>query len=104
MFDKKRRYSFRKGLPKKAISTQYFTFRYGEKGSEIGRNAVVVSKKVFKSAVDRNKIKRKVLSLLKENMGEKIDSYDIVVYLKPQQGDFDNELLEKHIIESINKI
>lgn len=104
MFEKERRYSFKKGLPKKVISTPYFTLRYGDTGDDKGTNAVVVSKKVSKKAVTRNKIKRRILSVLKEHLGEKEDRLDIVIYTKPQINEAADDLLEQTIIESINKI
>lgn len=102
MFEKEKRYSFKQGLPKKVIPTPYFTFRYGDAKSETGTNAVVVSKKVSKKAVTRNRIKRKTLAILKDELGEK--NYDIVIYIKPQKEQIDDRLLEKYLKEVIEKI
>ncbi len=104
MFEKEKRYSFRQGLPKKVIPTPYFTFRFADAKTESGTNAVVVSKKVSKKAVVRNKIKRKALAVLKESLAQKEQSYDIVIYIKPQKEEFDNDLLEKYLKECIEKI
>lgn len=104
MFEKEKRFSFRQGLPKKVISTPYFTLRFGSKKSETGTNAVVVSKKVSKKAVIRNKIKRKFLSVLKENLGEKQELYDIVIYVRPMPENLDEKVYEDLLIESLKKI
>lgn len=104
MFEKEKRFSFKQGLPKKVISTPYFSLRFGNKKSEIGTIAVVVSKKVSKKAVIRNKIKRKFLSILKESLGEKSELYDIVIYVKPHSLDLDDNVYEKLLKESLEKI
>lgn len=104
MFEKEKRFSFRQGLPKKVISTPYFTLRFGNKKSEIGTNAVVVSKKVSKKAVVRNKIKRKFLSILKENLKKGHEEYDIVIYVRPMPEDLEENIYKKMLIESLEKI
>lgn len=104
MFEKEKRFSFKQGLPKKVISTPFFSLRFDNAMSSSGTNAVVVSKKVSKKAVTRNRIKRKTLSVLKNNLGEKEKKYDIVIYIKPYKGDMNETLLEKSLIESIQKI
>lgn len=104
MFEKEKRFSFKQGLPRKVISTPYFSLRYGPKKSDLGTNAVVVSKKVSKKAVVRNKIKRKILAILKENLGEKQDEVDLVIYVRPLPESLEDSVLEKSLIESIEKI
>ena len=104
MFEKEKRFTFRQGLPKKVISTPYFTLRFGNRKSEIGTNAVVVSKKVSKKAVIRNKIKRKFLSVLKQNLKERHEDYDIVIYVRPIPEDIDENIYINLLKESLEKI
>jgi len=104
MFEKEKRFSFKQGLPRKVISTPYFSLRFGPKKNDLGTNAVVVSKKVSKKAVIRNKIKRKVVAVLKENLKEKLDENDIVIYMRPIPEGVSDSMLEKLLIDSIEKI
>ncbi len=104
MFEKEKRYSFKQGLPKKAISTPYFTIRFGKSLAQSGTYAVVVSKKVSKKAVLRNKIKRRVLACLKENLSEKQEKVDLVIYIKPQIIELDEVQMDESIKETIIKI
>jgi ribonuclease P protein component len=104
MFEKEKRFSFKQGLPKKVINTPYFSLRFDHKKSDTGTIAVVVSKKVSKKAVIRNRIKRKFLSVLKETLREKQEFYDIVIYVRPYPMDLDERILEKLIKESLEKI
>lgn len=46
------------------------------------RVAVVVSKKVLKSAVGRNKMRRRVYDILRRAMPSFTDTYDVVVIVK----------------------
>lgn len=104
MFEKEKRFSFKQGLPKKVISTPYFSLRFGLTKSDTGTVAVVVSKKVSKKAVIRNKIKRKFISVLKENLKEKQELYDIVIYVRPTPENVQDNIIEKLIKESLEKI
>jgi len=104
MFEKEKRYSFKKGLPRKAISTPYFTLRYGAASGDTGTNAVVVSKKVSKKAVTRNQIKRKILNILRQHLAEKNDTIDLVIYVRPQIIGIEDAQIENVLKESISKI
>ncbi|HVT00779.1 MAG TPA: ribonuclease P protein component [Patescibacteria group bacterium] len=100
MFPKKSRYSFKEGLPRKVISFPSFSLRF-EKNDIGARIAVVVSKKVDKSAVARNSIKRKFLDLLKENGAQDL-SYSLVFYLR--RNALENDMLSGEIKEALNKL
>jgi len=67
----------------------------------LAKRAVVVSKKVSKKAVVRNKIKRKVLSYLEEYLGDQ--TFDVVVYIKPALNDVKEEKIESVIKDAIIK-
>jgi len=102
MFGKEKRYSFRKGLPKKVFSTPYFTLRYGKVEGNLAKRAVVVSKKVSKKSVIRNKIKRKILVLLEEYLEDK--EFDVVVYVKPSITEAEEDLIINTIKDAASKI
>jgi ribonuclease P protein component len=50
----------------KTIKTNYFLLKYRTNEENIVRVSVVASKKIFKTAVLRNKVKRKFKAILKE--------------------------------------
>ncbi len=73
---------------------KYFLFRY-VKNEGIPRFAVSVSKKVSKSAVDRNKIRRRVYCSVRKLINETQDGYKIIIFVKSG--------IEKLNIEEISK-
>jgi ribonuclease P protein component len=50
----------------KSVKTDFFLLKYKNNEEKTSRVSVVASKKIFKTAVSRNKIKRKFKSILKE--------------------------------------
>lgn len=64
----------------KAVRSQYFTIKYVPNSRrKHPRFSVVVSKKVIKSAVGRNRIRRRVYEYVRTHMGELTGVYDIVI-------------------------
>ncbi|OGH15880.1 MAG: hypothetical protein A3C30_03570 [Candidatus Levybacteria bacterium RIFCSPHIGHO2_02_FULL_40_18] len=89
MLPKEHRFSFKKGLPNKAKSFPSFTLRYGKNREGGLKTAVVVSKKVHKKAVIRNKIKRKLLRMLSDKI-DKSRAVNLVFYIKRRALDIAN--------------
>lgn len=58
--------------------TGYFTCKIVKNRRHHSRLAVVVSKKTHKSAVGRNRIRRRVYSILEKEIPKLNDTYDIV--------------------------
>lgn len=100
MFAKQFRFSFKNKLPKNTLNSQSFSVRY-EKNEEGLRVAVVVSKKVDKRAVIRNKIKRKILAAVRKEI-ETSAPINLVFYAK--QGAASVENLENEVQDAIKKI
>lgn len=88
MFSKKQRFTFGRQLPKNIFQSKSFTLRYGE--NEVGlKVGVVVSKKVDKRAVARNKIKRLITEAVRVNI--KIERpLNLVFYAKKEAVDNSN--------------
>ena len=64
----------------KAVRSQLFTIKYVPNGRRAHpRVAVVISKKVIKSAVGRNRVRRRLYEYLRTNTERLNDTYDIVV-------------------------
>ena len=83
MFEKKLRFPFKKGTPKTSVNSSQFLLKYGQNKLNHARFAVVVSKKIDKRATARNKIRRRVISLIKK-IFEKELSFDFVFILRKE--------------------
>lgn len=81
MLNKDRRYSFRKGVPKKSIVATTCMLRY-QPNPEGPKVAVVVSKKVDKKAVVRNRLKRRFYHIVEEILHENVIPFDVVFFLR----------------------
>ncbi|HUA13571.1 MAG TPA: ribonuclease P protein component [Candidatus Sulfotelmatobacter sp.] len=63
-----------------SVRGQYLSLRYGQRKNRPYRVAVVVAKKVNKSAVKRNRIRRRIYEIVRQyNLKDEID-YIITVY------------------------
>lgn len=100
MLAKQNRFSFKNKLPKQILNSQSFSVRYDQNDEGL-KVAVVVSKKVDKRAVVRNRIKRVIL----ESVRKKLDmntNLNIVFYAKKQSAE--NSSLGKEVQDTINKV
>jgi ribonuclease P protein component len=71
------RYLYRNG---KSSSTKQFSVKYNHNPKRVhSRFAVVVSKKIFKSAVKRNRVRRRLFETVRLQLDEIKPSYDIVI-------------------------
>lgn len=71
------RYVYSKG---KAVRSQLCTIKYTpNKHREFPRFAVVISKKVIKSAIGRNRVRRRIFEYLRINTQQLSSPFDIVV-------------------------
>ena len=52
------------------------------------RSAIVVSKKVDKRAVVRNRLRRQITEILRENFAEIARPVDVVIYVRPKIKNF----------------
>lgn len=104
MFEKRLRFPFKKGMPKTNLSSTQFLLRYGQNNLNHARFAVVVSKKIDKKATSRNKIKRRVISVIKKVWGKELPFDFVFIVRKEISSDIsliENEL--KKIRGQINK-
>ena len=85
MFEKRLRFPFKKGMPKTSVNSPQFLLKYGQNNLSHARFAVVVSKKIDKKATGRNKIKRRVVSLIKK-VFEKELPFDFVFIVRKEIG------------------
>lgn len=102
MFAKSHRFSFKKGIPKRIYQTPMLVIRYDKNEQSRFECAVVVGKKVDKRAVVRNKIKRQLVSIIKEILGD--EPYTIIVYAKKHIYDTSFETKRDELIQSFKAI
>lgn len=70
-------YVYRQG---KTLRTKYFSIKYAPNSRrDTYRVAVVVSKKVSKSAPTRNQIRRRLYELVRVELGDKLSNLDLVI-------------------------
>lgn len=85
------------------FSSPLFNLRISDNGEEVSRFGLVVSKKISKSAVARNKIKRSLRIAIENNL-EKISSgKNIIIIAKKEFVDAEKEVLGEKFIEVIKK-
>ena len=81
----KRKFRLPKGVKfdnNRLISTSFFTIKTKENGLFFNRFSTIVSKKIDKRAVVRNRIKRLISSCIKELCDNLKQGYDMIVIAK----------------------
>ncbi|HSX41112.1 MAG TPA: ribonuclease P protein component [Candidatus Saccharimonadales bacterium] len=63
-------------------SVGVMTIKFHKNGQDFSRVAIVVSKKVSKKAVVRNKIRRRISGVLEDKWGTVAGGYDIVMVVR----------------------
>src|SRR5690349_19629783 len=102
MLRKTNRFSFRKGVPKKVLQTPFFVLRYDVSPDKILHLAVVVSKKVDKRAVGRNKLKRKIVSFVQALVSIETQK-NIVIFVKKQILEINDEQIKLELEKALNQ-
>lgn len=96
------RYLYRNG---KIIRTPELTLRYIENSHRVhSRYTVIVSKKVLKSAVKRNRIRRRIYEIIRKENIHTQPSFDIAISIfSPNLLEVSHEELRKKIISLFKK-
>lgn len=101
MLSKKYRLSIKERLKKpQFLNLEFFKIIKGENALSYLRFAVVVSKKISKKAVIRNRIKRIIYGILEKEKLENKKTQDLVIILKPNILEKDR----KNLVSEIKKI
>ena len=66
------------------VPTPLFNLKISKNNSEFSRFGFVISKKVSSSAVVRNSAKRKIRSIIEENLSHVPAGFDLAFYLKKE--------------------
>jgi ribonuclease P protein component len=93
------RYVYRNGLISKS---RFITLKSVKDKKSISRIAVVVSKKILKSAVGRNRIRRRIYEIIRNIMPELNDFYDIALIVNSSEvRTIEQKELHKIILEQL---
>ncbi len=87
---------------KKTVSRQsnFFAVKIRENGLSFSRFGAVIGKKVHKSAVRRNKIKRAIFNFIRLNKYHEAPGKDILIIVSPAAS----QLIRKGIKEELKKV
>ena len=77
--------------------SDFFIIKKSDNNLAFSRFGVVISKKVSKSAVSRNKIKRIIFDFIRLNKAYEISGRDIVINVLPLAAKLKKEEIEKEI-------
>lgn len=90
------RYVFKNG---RTIRSRFIVVRYLENPRrQHSRLAVIVSKKVHKRAVRRNRIRRRVYEIVRHNLSQHAQVYDIAIIItSPETDSMSHQDLSQHI-------
>jgi ribonuclease P protein component len=80
-----------------------FSIRHLVNDLENPRIAVVVSNKVSKRAIVRNKIKRRIRAVVKNNLADVSDNYDVIISALPPSVDVDYDTLKVELINALKQ-
>lgn len=80
-----------------------FVLRFTKTKKENNCFAIVVSTKISKKAVQRNKIRRRVYEIIRLNLEQIKKSYNLVFFVKKGVLELEYQEIEKEILYLLNK-
>lgn len=92
---------FKKG---RFFGTKFLIFKYMANGLLETRVGFVVGTKVSKSAVKRNRLKRRLREIFRLNLDKIKPGFDISVITRPGAADMEYGDLEKDVIFALKKV
>lgn len=84
--------------------TRLFMMRADKPGTEVARFAVVVSNKVSKKAVDRNRVRRRAHAAIDRLLHEGVAESDVIINIHPNAVNVTVEELEKEFHRGLVKL
>ncbi len=85
----------------KSVRTPYFTIKTLQVKSPIIKLGIVVSKKVSKKAVTRNRARRRIREIIRRNISLAIPGFFVIVNVYTDLSELSHSELEKVIIQSL---
>jgi len=91
--------------PRDRATSPFFTVRVWDGKTPANRFAVIVSRKVAKTAVLRNRIRRIIYSLIHQNKFDvREDCYDVVIIAQKGITHATTQEIAEHLVKTLNKI
>jgi ribonuclease P protein component len=97
-------FKFSEDRPAKQRKSEYFILRARENGLGFGRFGAVISKKVSKSSVVRNKIKREIFNAISAEKINKKEKKDFLVTVLPSVGRLKKTEIKKELLPLIKEV
>lgn len=92
---------FKKG---RFFGTKFLSFKYATNSFPDTRVGFVVSTKVSKSAVKRNRLKRRMREVIRLNLAKIESGYDISIISKPGAAEMEYGEIERDLLFALGKI
>lgn len=83
----------------RVIYNQYFNIRYIKNNEKNSRFAILVSKKVSKKAVKRNRLKRVIREIIRLNLDNIYQGFDYCIILKPKILEIKSLVLKEELLK-----
>ena len=84
--------------------SSFFNLKFINNNFNYPRFCIIISAKISKKAVVRNKLKRRLRAILYKNLANISKNYDIVILTKPAAVTADYHQLEEKLIYLLKKI
>lgn len=81
--------------------SDFFIIKTSGNNLPFSRFGVVISKKVSKSAVKRNKIKRIIFDFIRLKKLHEVSSKDVLIIISPKTAELKKEEIERELIRSL---
>ncbi len=86
------------------VFSPYFNIKYNLNNLTYSRFCIIISKKISRSAIDRNKIKRQIRSIIFKNFTNIGKNYDFIILTKPPAINHPYKDLAKTFIFLLSKV
>jgi ribonuclease P protein component len=85
------------------FSNSYLGIKFLTNKVQINRFSVIISKKTLASAVDRNKIRRQLYEIIRQNPLDLPNQFDCLIMVKPPLIQLPSDQIQKILLESLQK-
>lgn len=100
--EKKFKFIFRKGF---GVNNQYFQIKnYRPKQEQQPQIGIVISTKVSKKSIERNKLKRRIREIIRELINKKKMHGQTIIQCKPAAKELKFEEIQANLTELIEKV
>lgn len=97
-------FKFSEDRPVRQKKSDFFLLKTRENGLEFGRFGVVISKKVSKSSVARNRIKREIFGAIESGKIREGRKKDFLISVLPSAGQLKKTEIKKEVLSLIGEL